>query len=186
MSTFGITSRVDNVHRGGRSTFSYTSRDGEERIYRRRPSYDLRITGASMSTYAAHIGFGLSRKAGILAESIESRKNGFYATDTSVRLTDRVDEGIELTYNLSEPDVGRGTALLGAYSLGLAVPFVLSAIAVPQFLALFQRMRSRIAVVSRVSGMLLVAVGVLMLTNYMATITSVLQAYTPKGLYERL
>jgi ribonucleotide reductase alpha subunit len=103
LSTFGITSRVYNVHRGGRSTFSYTSTGGEERIYERRPSYDLRITGASVAVYAAHIGFSLSRKAAILAESIESRKKGFYATDTSIRLTDRVDDGIELTYNLSEP-----------------------------------------------------------------------------------
>lgn len=94
--------------------------------------------------------------------------------------------GAILTYNLSETDVGRGTALLAAYSLGLAVPFVLSAVAVPQFLALFQRLRSRIALVSRVSGVLLVAVGVLMLTNTMTSITSALQRFTPDAIRARI
>jgi cytochrome c-type biogenesis protein len=94
--------------------------------------------------------------------------------------------GAILTYNLSEPDIGRGTALLATYSLGLAVPFVLAAIAVPQFLALFQRMRTRIALVSRASGLLLVAVGVLMLTNSMTSLTSALQRFTPDAIRSRI
>jgi len=103
LSAFGITSRIYDVHRGGSSQFTYVSKSGAERTYERRPSYDLRIAGASLATYAAHIGFGLSRKAAILAETIESRTRGFYETDTTIRLVERSDEGVELTYNLCEP-----------------------------------------------------------------------------------
>jgi cytochrome c-type biogenesis protein len=94
--------------------------------------------------------------------------------------------GAILTYNLSVPELGRGTALLVAYSLGLGVPFVLAAVAIPQFLAAFRRMRRSVGVLSRASGALLVAVGVLMLTNYFTTIASVLQAWTPDVIRSRI
>jgi cytochrome c-type biogenesis protein len=94
--------------------------------------------------------------------------------------------GAILTYNLAVSEIGRGTALLGAYSLGLAVPFVLAAIAIPQFLSLFQRLRRHIGVLSRVSGVLLVAVGILMLTNTFTAITSVMQGWTPDAIRSRI
>jgi cytochrome c-type biogenesis protein len=94
--------------------------------------------------------------------------------------------GAVLTYNLSVPEMGRGTALLVAYSLGLAVPFVLAAVAIPQFLALFRRVRSQLGLLSRISGLLLVGVGLLMLTNYFTAITSVLQTWTPDAIRSRI
>jgi cytochrome c-type biogenesis protein len=94
--------------------------------------------------------------------------------------------GAILTYNLSAADTGRGTALLAAYSLGLAVPFVLAAIAIPQFLAAFRRIRAHLGTLSRVSGVLLVAVGVLMLTSYFTALSSVLQQWTPDAIRSRI
>jgi cytochrome c-type biogenesis protein len=94
--------------------------------------------------------------------------------------------GAILTYNLSAPEVGRGTALLAAYSLGLAVPFVIAAVAIPQFLAVFRRVRSHLGTLSRVSGALLVVVGLLMLTNYLTMLTSVLQRWTPDAIRSRI
>jgi cytochrome c-type biogenesis protein len=94
--------------------------------------------------------------------------------------------GAILTYNLSTPEIGRGTALLGAYSLGLAVPFVLAAVAIPQFLAVFRRVRSRLGLLSRISGGLLVAVGLLMITDYFTALTSVLQSWTPAFIFDRI
>ena len=76
--------------------------------------------------------------------------------------------------------------LLGAYSLGLAVPFVLAAVAVERFITLFQRLRRHIVWVTRVSGALLVIVGVLMITNYFAMLSGFLQGLTPMFLRERL
>ena len=94
--------------------------------------------------------------------------------------------GAIFTYNMANPDVGRGTALLGAYSLGLAVPFVLAAVAIPQFLAFFQRIRTHLLVLSRVAGVLLIVVGVLMVTDYFTVIASKLQALTPDFIRNRI
>src|SRR5262245_30856881 len=56
--------------------------------------------------------------------------------------------------------VGTGVTLLGAYSAGLALPFVVSSLALGAFLATFRRYRPWIPVVERTAGVLLVIVGV--------------------------
>jgi cytochrome c-type biogenesis protein len=94
--------------------------------------------------------------------------------------------GAILTYNLASPDIGRGTALLGAYSLGLAVPFILAAVAIPQFFSFFQRIRTHLLLLSRVAGVLLVIVGILMVTDYFTVIASRLQAFTPDFIRDRI
>jgi cytochrome c-type biogenesis protein len=94
--------------------------------------------------------------------------------------------GAILTYNLTNADVGRGVALLLAYSLGLAVPFLIAALAVPQFLAFFARIRTRLLWLSRISGALLFAVGLLMATNYFTILASYLQALTPEFIRSRI
>jgi cytochrome c-type biogenesis protein len=91
-----------------------------------------------------------------------------------------------LTYTASSADLGRGLLLLGAYSLGLAVPFVLAALAVQRFITFFQRFRGWMVWVSRVAGALLVIVGILMLTNYFAVMSAYLQGLTPEFLRTRL
>jgi ribonucleoside-diphosphate reductase alpha chain len=101
LSTFGITSRMYMVRRPGASHFSYERKDGTVAAYGSKASFDLRITGASMHRFAAEVGFSLSRKSDLLREAVT--EHGVYAVDTSIRLVDRLDEGIELTYNLSEP-----------------------------------------------------------------------------------
>src|SRR5262252_4555042 len=63
--------------------------------------------------------------------------------------------GSILTYAATQAQVSRGVALLGAYSLGLAVPFVLAAVAVERFLAAFAIVRGHIFWVSRVAGAVL-------------------------------
>lgn len=82
--------------------------------------------------------------------------------------------------------LGRGLALLGAYSAGLAVPFLLAAWAVDGFLEWFQRFRRYLPWVMRVSGALLVLVGVLLVTGQFTRLASWLQRFTPAGLLERL
>jgi len=94
--------------------------------------------------------------------------------------------GSILTYAATQAEVSRGVGLLAAYSLGLAVPFVLAAVAIERFVAVFQRMRSGMVWVSRISGALLVIVAVLMLTDYLTVITGVLQGWTPAALKSRL
>ena len=91
-----------------------------------------------------------------------------------------------LTYTATQSELRRGLLLLGAYSLGLAIPFLLAAVAVDRFIAVFQRFRSKLIWVDRVAGALLIVVGVLMLTNYMVVLTSYLQGLTPSALRSRL
>jgi cytochrome c-type biogenesis protein len=91
-----------------------------------------------------------------------------------------------LTYTASSADLERGLVLLFAYSLGLAVPFLLSALMIDRFMSAFRRHRGALVWISRVSGVLLIAVGVLMITGSMTVITSTLQAWTPEFLRNRL
>jgi cytochrome c-type biogenesis protein len=91
-----------------------------------------------------------------------------------------------LTYTASSADLQRGMILLFAYSLGLALPFIAAALAVERFIEAFARMRGWLAWTSRTAGALLIAVGVLMLTNYMTILSSALQAMTPDFLRSRL
>lgn len=82
--------------------------------------------------------------------------------------------------------LGRGMALLGAYSAGLAVPFLIAAWAVDRFVAWFQRFRRYLPWVMKCSGALLVVVGILLLTGQFTLLASWLQGFTPAGLLERL
>lgn len=91
-----------------------------------------------------------------------------------------------LAYTASSADLNQGLLLLLAYSLGLAVPFLLAALMIDRFMTLFQRYRGALAWMSRVSGALLIAVGVLMLTGSMTVMSSWLQRWTPEFLLNRL
>jgi len=91
-----------------------------------------------------------------------------------------------LVYTSSRADLAHGVGLLLAYSLGLAVPFVLSAVAVERFITLFARVRRQMAWLSRASGVLLVVVGLLLMTNYFTVLAGWLQGMTPEFLKSRL
>ena len=86
----------------------------------------------------------------------------------------------------SEANVGRGITLLAAYSAGLAVPFLVSAIAIERFFVFFQRFRSRLGLVNRIAGALLIIVGVMLLTGWFEMLAGWLQQITPDFLRQRL
>jgi cytochrome c-type biogenesis protein len=90
--------------------------------------------------------------------------------------------GSILTYAATQGSVSRGVVLLGAYSLGLAVPFVLAAVAIERFLQAFDAIKRHMVWVTRVSGLLLVAVALLMITDYMSVLTGWLRGWTPDAL----
>lgn len=83
-------------------------------------------------------------------------------------------------------DVSRGVMLLAVYSAGLALPFLVAAIAVESFLDWFQRFRRFLPWVMRVSGALLVFVGLLLLTGEFTRLAGWLQGLTPAFLREQL
>jgi cytochrome c-type biogenesis protein len=94
--------------------------------------------------------------------------------------------GAVLTYTASSADLNRGLVLLFAYSLGLAVPFVLAALMIDRFIGVFQRYRGALIWTSRIAGVLLIGVGFLMLTDAMRLLTQWLQPFTPEFLRSRL
>ena len=94
--------------------------------------------------------------------------------------------GSILVYTGSTADFSRGLSLLSFYSLGLAIPFLLSAIAIERFIKTFQRLKRQMVWVSRASGVLMIGIGVLMLTNYFTILASYLQRFTPDALRDRL
>ena len=73
--------------------------------------------------------------------------------------------GAILTAASSESTVGRGGILLAFYALGLAVPFILSALAFSTFSGVFKFFRNHYAAITVVSGVILVVMGVLLYTN---------------------
>jgi cytochrome c-type biogenesis protein len=83
-------------------------------------------------------------------------------------------------------DVQRGVLLLAVYSAGLALPFLLAALAIEWFLQWFQRFRPLLPWVMRLSGGLLVLVGFLLLTGEFTRLAGWLQGLTPGFLREQL
>jgi len=83
-------------------------------------------------------------------------------------------------------DVTRGMQLLAAYSAGLALPFLIAAVAVESFLDWFQRFRRFLPWVMRVSGVMLIVVGVLLVTGEFTRLAGWLQSLTPDFLREQL
>ena len=83
-------------------------------------------------------------------------------------------------------DLSQGMLLLAAYSAGLAVPFLIAAVALDAFLDWFQRFRRYLPWVMRVSGVLLVFVGVLMATGEFTRLAGWLQRFTPEIVRERI
>jgi cytochrome c-type biogenesis protein len=73
--------------------------------------------------------------------------------------------GAILTMGASTQDVGAATLLLVGYSAGLAVPFVAAAVALPRVRPLFDWLRRHHRAVQVVSGLFIVGVGVLIMTN---------------------
>lgn len=94
--------------------------------------------------------------------------------------------GAVLTYTANSADLNYGLVLLLAYSLGLAVPFLLAALMIDRFMVLFQRYRGVLLWTSRISGVLLIAMGILMVTGSMTLLSAWLQRLTPEFLRSRL
>jgi cytochrome c-type biogenesis protein len=70
-----------------------------------------------------------------------------------------------LTAASTSDTVGHGGVLLAFYSLGLAVPFLLSAIAFDRMTGTFRWLRDHYLLITAISGLVLIGMGVLLLTG---------------------
>jgi cytochrome c-type biogenesis protein len=63
--------------------------------------------------------------------------------------------------------------------MGLGVPFLLSGLLFHQFLTAFQRFRKHIRLVEIFTGVMLIAVGIMLMTNMLGEITMYLYRWFP-------
>ena len=94
--------------------------------------------------------------------------------------------GAILTLAATREGLGSGMVLLGTYALGLAVPFLITALALDRFLAWFQRFRPYLVWVDRAAGALLIVLGLLLVTDRFTLLAGYLQGLTPEFLKSRL
>jgi cytochrome c-type biogenesis protein len=94
--------------------------------------------------------------------------------------------GSILLYTSSVADLRRGLLLLFVYSMGLAIPFLLAALAIDRFLSTFARFRTAMVWVTRAGGILLIVIGLLLVTQYFTLLAAYLQALTPEALRSRI
>jgi cytochrome c-type biogenesis protein len=73
--------------------------------------------------------------------------------------------GVVLTIPLVTGDVELGTILLTAYSIGLAVPFLLAALGIGQATEILRRYTKPIRTIALITGVLMVIFGILLLTG---------------------
>jgi cytochrome c-type biogenesis protein len=91
--------------------------------------------------------------------------------------------GAILTAASNQQTVGKGGVLLAFYALGLAVPFILSALAFTTFSGIFKFFRDHYRAITVVSGVVLIVMGVLLYSNELTRLNSeALQAMDDLGI----
>ncbi|MFO7587119.1 MAG: cytochrome c biogenesis protein CcdA [Gemmatimonadota bacterium] len=91
-----------------------------------------------------------------------------------------------LTFAATRQTMTDGLVLLGVYSAGLAVPFLVSSVALSWFLDAFQRFKRWIPWVERVSGLLLIVVGLLLMSGRFTALAAWMTRFTPEFILERI
>jgi cytochrome c-type biogenesis protein len=94
--------------------------------------------------------------------------------------------GALLTFASARATLAEGMLLLGSYSLGLAVPFLLAALGTGYFLRSTQRFRNALPILEKVSGVMLVLVGLLLVSGSFAVLSGWLTKFTPSWILDNL
>jgi cytochrome c-type biogenesis protein len=83
-----------------------------------------------------------------------------------------------LTYAASRANTAGGILLLGVYSAGLAVPFLLTSLGVNHFLRFYQRFRVHLHQVEVFGGIVLIVLGAMIMTNQFTRLSGYLSFLT--------
>lgn len=79
----------------------------------------------------------------------------------------------------TKANVLMGAKLLTVYSLGIAIPFFITAVLVNSFLGQFNKFQKAIGVINIIGGVFLIIVGILVATNYLSVVSEkVLSSFT--------
>jgi cytochrome c-type biogenesis protein len=79
-----------------------------------------------------------------------------------------------LTFAAAQNSITKGVILLAIYSMGLAVPFLLTAVLLERFLKFYSRFRAHMHAIEVASGALLIALGVLLVIGRFTVISNYL------------
>ena len=78
--------------------------------------------------------------------------------------------GSILVLAATEQSINKGILLLFFYSMGLAIPFILSGFLIQKFLIFSKNFKKNINFVSKIGGFILLITGILILTNQLQTL----------------
>ena len=78
-----------------------------------------------------------------------------------------------LTIAATSSSVITGATLLGIYSAGLAIPFLISAIAIDRFLIFFSKIKTKLLLIEKISGFLFIGFGIVLLTGTMTLLNNI-------------
>jgi len=87
--------------------------------------------------------------------------------------------GAVISSGVARGTTGLGLVLMAAYCLGLGVPFLLLSLAVDRGVGLVRALGRRRRVIDLASGGVLIAMGVLLMTNSLLTLTNLLSRLLP-------
>ena len=87
--------------------------------------------------------------------------------------------GSILTLAAIENTVYQGVLLLSSYSLGLAIPFVLSGYSISKFLYFKKKIKKHILLINRVGAIILLLTGIAILTNQLQIVGFFILEYFP-------
>jgi cytochrome c-type biogenesis protein len=79
-----------------------------------------------------------------------------------------------LTFAAGQDSITKGVMLLAIYSMGLAVPFLLTALLLERFLKFYSRFRAHMHAIEVASGALLIALGLLLVVGRFTVISNYL------------
>lgn len=82
-----------------------------------------------------------------------------------------------LLYAGLQATMGQGMLLLLVYAIGLGIPFFVAAVAFNWFLAGTRALRSRLGVIERVAGVLMIVVGILLVSGRFALMSNYLAGF---------
>ena len=78
--------------------------------------------------------------------------------------------GSIITLAALEENIDKGILLLSFYSLGLAIPFVISGVLIDKFLLFFKSFRKYLSNITKVAGVILLLTGIAILTGQLQTL----------------
>ena len=79
----------------------------------------------------------------------------------------------------TEESIDKGILLLSFYSLGLALPFILSGYLIQKFMIFSKNLKTKMNIINKTGGSLLLINGVLMITNHLQALGYYLLEYIP-------